>query len=260
VKLSYAFEPRETETVRRAVADKVQSGRRAVGHRLEHNVTGPVPEIDDDTLWMTLMMCLLTTQQRSGPGSALTQFLDREPFPLSLSACRDRVTTEEQVVRVLTEARGLRRTNKIARAVIANLGMLERGEWDTLRHWRDRLAVQRAAPPDLQHRALEESAANYVDRFAEIGTKQARNFWQSLGLTRYVFVLDSRVLKWLRTNLEMERGLLAPESLSNVDAYSFLSDILLDLCVQADVLPCMLDIAIFDSYDEDSEWAGRVLY
>jgi len=81
--------------------------------------------------------------------------------------------------------------------------------------------------------------------------KQSRNFWQSLGLTRYEFVLDSRVLKWLRTI-----GFPLPLSsmaLGEEDYYCFVSDILRDWCIQTGVLPCILDAAIFSSYDTD-EW------
>ncbi|MFZ2878865.1 MAG: hypothetical protein WA009_04945 [Phototrophicaceae bacterium] len=258
--LSYHFAPHEIETVRRIVADKLACGRRAVLHRLHHNVEGSVPVIDDDVLWNTHMMCLLTTQQRSGPGSAINRLLDRDPFPLSLSACRTELRTEADVVRVLTDAGGIRRTNRIAKAVVTNLRALERGEWDTMRRWRDRLAAQRAMAPDPLHRALEESAAGYMLRFLEFGPKQSRNFWQSLGLTRYAFVLDSRVLGWLRATLDIDPGLLASEGLSINGIYTFVSTMLLNLCDQAGVLPCMLDIALFDTYDEDSEWTERVLY
>lgn len=260
MKLSYHFDTSEIETVRKLVADKILSGRRAVLHRLNHNVDGPVPQIDDDTIWMTHMMCLLTTQQPSGPGSAINRFLDLEPFPLSLAACRSSIRTEDQVVQVLTQAGGIRRTNRIAKAVVTNLASFEAGEWDNLHRWCDRLAYQRASAPDPLHRALEETAAEYMRRFHEFGPKQARNFWQSLGLTRYIFVLDSRVLRWLREHLDLDPGLLTSEGLSINEIYGLTSTALFSLCEQAGVLPCMLDIAIFDSYDESSEWGDGTLY
>lgn len=258
--LSYHFAPHEIETVRRIVADKLASGRRAVLHRRHHNVEGPVPVINDDVLWNTHMMCLLTTQQKSGPGSAINRLLDRDPFPLSLAACRAELRTESDVVRVLTSTGGIRRTNRIAKAVVTNLHALERGEWDTMRRWRDRLAAQRATAPDPLHRALEESAADYMLRFLEFGPKQARNFWQSLGLTRYTFVLDSRILGWLKRHVAFEPGLITSEGLSNSENYRFMSTVLLHLCDQAGVLPCMFDIAVFDTFDEGREWTEATLY
>lgn len=259
MRLSYSFDAREIEAVRRIVDEKLASGRRFVQYRLQHNVEGPIPRIDDETLWMTHMMCLLTTQQRSGPDSAINLFLERKPFPLSLEACRGYASLEDSVLHLLTEATGIRRTNKIAKAVHGNLLMLERGEWANLHKWAHKLLAQRAATPDPAHRMTEEAAADYLGILLEFGPKQSRNFWQSLGLTRYTFVLDSRVLRWLRKHLEIEPGLLTTYGLGENDYYRFISNILLDLCNRADVLPCMLDAAVFDSFDEDTEWAVETI-
>lgn len=260
MRLSYSFDADEIEAVKRIVAQKRVSGRRFVMYRLQHNVEGPVPQNDDDMLWMAHLMCLLTTQQRSGPDSAINKFLELKPFPLSLSACRQDDALQESVLHLLTEATGIRRTNKIARAVHGNLRLLERGEWANLRQWRDTLASQRALPPNPAHRAAEEAAADYLNQFLEFGPKQSRNFWQSLGLTRYTFVLDSRVLRWLRQHLKLDTGLLTPQGLGDKDYYGFVSNILLDLCQQADVLPCLMDAAVFDSFDEDTEWTTELIF
>lgn len=259
MRLSYSFDAPEIEAIKHVVAEKLAKGRRFVHYRLRHNVEGTVPQIDDESLWMTHMMCLLTTQQRSGPGSAINMFLERKPFPLSLETCREHESLQDRVFRLLTEATGIRRTNKIAKAVYVNLLMLEQGEWDNLRKWRDILSVQRGVLPDLAHRSAEESAADYMNRFLEYGPKQSRNFWQSLGLTRYTFVLDSRILRWLRKHTEIDPGLLSPQGLGDNNYYRFISNILLEMCNQADVLPCMLDAAAFDSFDEDTEWAADII-
>ena len=107
---------------------------------------------------------------------------------------------------------------------------------------------------------LEEAAAAYMDQFAEFGSKQSRNFWQSLGLTRYVFVLDSRVLTWRRSNLNLPRGLLTNSGLSDPQYYQFVSNMLFELCVQADVLPCIFDAAVFDSFDDAKEWGSSKIW
>lgn len=260
MQLSINFNTSEVETVKQIVSDKLTGGRKFVQYRYQHNVVGDVPEIDDDALWTAHMTCLLTTQQRSGPNSAINVFVERQPFPLSLLACRGFDDLQSMAFRLLTDASGIRRTNKIAKAVHQNMLMLEQGEWDNLRQWRDQLVKQRTAPPRIEHRAIEEEAADYMDHFLEFGPKQSRNFWQSLGLTRYTFVLDSRILRWLRQNLEMEPGLLTSQGLGDNYYYHFISDILLDLCTKADVLPCMFDAAVFDSFDEDTEWSVDVIW
>lgn len=260
MRLSYSFAADEIEAVKRIVAQKRASRRALVMHRLQNNIEGPVPQNDDEMLWMTHMMCLLTTQQRSGPDSAVIKFLKLKPFPLSLDACRQDNALQESAFRLLTEAAGIRRTQKIARAVHGNLHLLERGEWDNLRQWRDTLKAQRELPPNPAHRAAEEAAADYLNLFLEFGPKQSRNFWQSLGLTRYTFVLDSRVLRWLRQHLKLDTGLLTPQGLGDKDYYGFVSNILFDLCQQADVLPCLLDAAMFDSFDEATEWTTGAIF
>ena len=208
MRLVYSFDVDEVDAVKCIVADKLVSGRRFVQYRFQHNVEGAVPRNDDEALWAAHMMCLLTTQQRSGPDSAINIFLERDPFPLSLEACRNYTSLQESALRVLTEAQGIRRTNKIAKAVDRNLAMLEQGEWRNLHGWRDILLTQRMELPNPAHRTAEESAADYMNRFLEFGPKQSRNFWQSLGLTRYTFVLNSRILRWLRKHLR-DRGWLA---------------------------------------------------
>ena len=260
MKLMINFEPYEIEAVRDIVEDKLASGRRFIQYRLQRNVVGRAPHIDDESLWMAHMMCLLTTQQRSGPGSAINVFLARRPFPLSLQACRGYNSLQETALRFLTEATGIRRTNKIAGAVHKNLRLLEQGEWDQMRRWRDTLSLQRDVSPDPIHRVKEEAAADYMNRFLEFGPKQSRNFWQSLGLTRYTFVLDSRILRWLRQQVAIETGLLTPQGLGDNGYYRFISDLLRDLCDEADVLPCLLDAAVFDSFDEDREWTVNEIW
>lgn len=261
MKLSITFEQNEIEAVKSIIEEKLAQGRRMVTVRLQNNVEGPPRQINDDALWMVHIMCLLTTQQRSGPDSPIKSFLYREPFPLTLTACREFDDVYEATFQMLTEAKGIRRTSKVAKAMKRNLESLEDSEWENLRTWRDRLLTQRAVEPHPSHRQLEEEAANYVTAtFHEFGPKQSRNFWQSLGLTRYVFVLDSRIMKWLRTNLGIQTGLLSSSALSDPDYYAFVSDLLLELCLQADSLPCMFDASAFDTFDESVEWDVGHIY
>ncbi len=147
MQLSLSFEPSEIETVRTTVAKKLNDGRRLVHYRQQQNVDGLVPTIDDDALWTAHIMCLLTTQQRSGPGSSINRLLDQRPFPLALSMCRKQVDAQTYVFDLLSNAPGIRRTNRIAAAVQANLRLLERGAWKDLRHWSERLLEQRCLPP-----------------------------------------------------------------------------------------------------------------
>ena len=147
---------------------------------------------------------------------------------------------------------GIRFGPKIANQMKHNYDVLFSGNWSTMDEFGNHLEEQRKSDPSPDHYMLERKAALYIQKtFSGFGPKQSRNFWQSLGLTRYEFVLDSRVLKWLRTI-----GFPLPLSsmaLGEEEYYCFISDILRDWCIQTGVLPCILDAAIFSSYDTD-EW------
>jgi len=96
--------------------------------------------------------------------------------------------------------------------------------------------------------ALERSAAQYIqEKLRGFGPKQSRNLLQTLGLTKFEIPLDSRVLKWLNTV-----GFPVPLSasaLSDESYYSFVMDGVQELCAACGVFPCILDAAVFSSFD-----------
>lgn len=99
---------------------------------------------------------------------------------------------------------------------------------------------------------LERQVANFVDdNLAGFGPKQSRNFLQWLGLTKYEIPVDSRITKWLN-----EFGfpvMLSATALADRNYYEFVSEGIQSLCAKARVYPCVLDAAIFTSFDEDSD-------
>lgn len=249
MKLKVTFEEHDINAIQEIVRQR--SHRRFVAMRIERNVSGTLPRLDKEALWHVHMMCLLTTQQRSGPNSPINQILNKTPFPLSLERCRN-ADTGEIVLSTLREVKGVRFAPKISQRAVQNLSELENGGWRGLMAWVDRLQVQRLEAPNEQHYVLERQAANYMaGNYQGFGPKQSRNFWQSLGLTRYEFVLDSRVLRWLR---DQEFPIpLSSMGLGEEDYYCFVSNILRQLCIEAGVLPCVFDAAVFDSNDTE-EW------
>lgn len=250
MELKVNFTPTDIEAVRHVVVE--YGGRVFVRKRIERNVEGSPPLPTQEKVWLTMAMCLLTTQQRSDPKSAISRFLFQKPFPLSLSACQSEPDLEGFVQVKIKEFGGIRFGPRIAAMMKRNLNTLNSGGWDQLGKHLLGLAEQRKQRPEPDHYRLERQAAHaLIGTYGGFGPKQSRNFWQELGLTRYEFVLDSRVNKWLR---QMQFPIpLTPMSLGEEDFYCFLSDILRDLCVKAGVLPCVLDAAIFASYDT-SEW------
>ena len=224
-----------------------QANNGLVKYRIRRNVTNRPTDIIAADVWHAIVACLLTTQQRSGPKSRVSQFLTSSPFPLSLDACRagPNVTTLAQ--KVLAEYRGIRFAPKIASQLAGNL------EWFDSRFWPkvDEILRQLLTADDF---LVERRAARFIDHeFYGFGPKQSRNLLQMLGLTRYEIPLDSRVARWFN-----EFGFpvkLSPGALADEGTYEFLSDGIRELCGRAGVLPCVLDAAVFASYDGDG-WNG----
>lgn len=226
--------------------------RMFVQKRIERNVSGKNPLPSQEEVWRTMAMCLLTTQQRSNPQSPISRLLLEKPFRLSLKRLQAIEDVETFIQKEIKGFGGIRFGPRISEQMNYNLGMLKKDGWDKIGNYLLKLNGQRKQSPQPDHHVLEREAARFMSRtFKGFGPKQSRNFWQSLGFTRYEFVLDSRVNKWLR-----KIGFpipLTPMSLGDEEFYCFLSDILRDLCVRAKVFPCVLDSAIFSSFDTE-EW------
>jgi thermostable 8-oxoguanine DNA glycosylase len=103
----------------------------------------------------------------------------------------------------------------------------------------------------LQPPEVEREVAEFLStKLRGIGLKQSRNLLQMLGLTRYEIPLDSRVVKWLN-------GIGFPfgrEALSDPRFYTCVLDLIRELCDRAGTYPCVLDAAIFVSFDPEGSW------
>jgi hypothetical protein len=92
------------------------------------------------------------------------------------------------------------------------------------------------------------------DQLRGFGPKQSRNLLQMLGVTRYEIPLDSRSTRWLN-----EFGFplqLSAQALADRGYYHLVLDGMQALCARARVYPCVLDAAIFASYDT-RPWTER---
>jgi len=241
MKLSWSIEPEDIEKVRAIVAS--QRDDPFVKHRIAKNLADGKPQISWEHFWECMVACILTTRQRSGPTSGVSKFIQTRPFPLRYSLCVAHIDDILDFTRkVLNDFGGFWRAKNIAGAVAANLEMLERGGWARAYQMLDKL---RAVPT----REMERTVADFIDReFVGFGPKQSRNLRQSLGLTRFEIPIDSRITKWLN-DLDFPVPLSAA-ALADRPYYEFVTDIFQQLCKEADVMPCILDAAIFASYDK----------
>lgn len=196
-------------------------------------------------LWRHMVTCLLTTQQRSGPNSAIARFVAGRPFPLTYKTCRSQPGLADHVERVLKEAGGIRFSRRIGNQLAANLEIVQGEGWSELTSALRPLTQKRSTIEP----ATERAAALVIQQtLAGIGPKQSRNLLQLLELSQYEIPIDSRITKWLN-----EFGFpirLSAGALGDLNYYCFVSDGLQQLCAKAGVLPCVLDAAIFTSFDQ----------
>jgi thermostable 8-oxoguanine DNA glycosylase len=217
--------------------------------RLKRNIERPRPRITKDHLWMTLVGCLLTTQQRSGPGSAVKRFLDANPFPLNYKECSSKDDLEAFARETITSFGGIRRAPTIARWLSNNHKALEGGLWPHL--------LSRAEEVNVSDNpALERETAHFLAKHLDgIGPKQSRNLLQWVGVSKYEIPIDSRITKWLNRNILKYH--LSANLLADYTYYDMVSDGIQLLCKRADIWPCMLDAAIFTSFD--GGWSESVI-
>lgn len=250
--VNWEFSEAEISNVRGIVDE--QENNPFVQKRRNHNVVENEVSITTDQFWNAHLAALLTSQQRSGPESHVSQFLKEEIHTVSLDQCRDVKRISEYVSETLEEHGGIRYYNNIGEACERNLERLDAGDWDELWGELEKLIQIRKRKPRDSDYAVEREVARYLSEgfagegFHRVGSKQARNILQILGLSRFKIPLDSRITKWLTTNLDLPYHVTG-SGLSNPEYYHFIMDIVQESCSSADVLPCIFDAAVFSSYD-----------
>lgn len=248
--ITWAVRPEDVRAVQELVRSTSEST--FVVERKRENVSGRGHPFSRDVFWGVMIGCLMTTQQHSGPDSAVARFLRVSPFPLSLSACGSS-GVQDAVQKKLSDFGGIRRAPTIANETAANCDWLEEGGWKQIIEHYDALLRQRDRTPREDDWKAERTAATFVDEHLKgFGPKQARNLWQWLGLSRYEIPLDSRVTRWLNENVF--RLKVAPSLLGDRGFYEFVLKGVQELCREASVLPCVFDGAIFASFDR--EWTA----
>ena len=147
---------------------------------------------------------------------------------------------------------GLRRTTIIGNQLAANIGYLKDGGWAATVEKLEN--VRLTSTPDAERDAAEFLAG----RFKGLGPKQSRNLLQWTGLSRYEVPIDSRIARWLN-----EFGFpfkLTAKALSDRNYFSLVSEGFQRLCEASGIKPCILDAAIFASYDRDGWTEENMTY
>ena len=216
-------------------------------NRRERNVKKKNIEINKNIIIQNLMMCLLTSQQRSGPNSVVGKFLSLKPFPITSELIAESENIELLIKQIL-QKNGLKRyINKISAFFAENIEKIELDNWNLI----SRLNYLN----NNQSKETERELADFLNDWLKgFGPKQSRNFLQALGLTKYELPIDSRIASWLN-----DFGFpvsLTSSPLSDKGYYHFVSDGIQELCLKAKIYPCELDAVIFSSFDND-EWTEK---
>lgn len=214
--------------------------------RIRRNINREGLSIDKDIILKAIMMCLLTSQQRSGPNSPVAQFLRLTPFPITY----DQVKQERDVKKFIMEkieGKGIRFPENIGTYLEHNFQYHESNDWEIVETLKEVLEKPpgRAKERELVRKILKKDKKD--KRWIGIGPKQSRNFLQVLGISQYETPIDSRIVKWLKARdfpIPLSSG-----ALSDNGYYEFVVDAICELCAMAEVFPCVLDAAIFSSFD-----------
>lgn len=219
--------------------------------RTKWNLARLRPKVTKNRFWRAMVCMRLTTLAKSGPGTNLAKFQALKPFPLAYETMLRRTSKKDFIYRSLVENGVGRHPNKISEELARNFSVLKsrRGT---------KLLLQCNILVPRVCRNTEIFVAHIVnDLFKGFGPKQSRNVLQALGLTRYEIPLDSRVTKWLNENLDFP-FCVTPTALSDKHIYRLISDAICVLCSKANVVPCLLDAAIFSARDGDG-WTPEAL-
>jgi hypothetical protein len=144
--------------------------------RAQRNLAATKTPVRKESFWRVLVSCLLTTQQRSGPASAVRRFVNTRPFPLSYAVCCEQQRLQAFAVRVISKFGGIRRAPTLGEQIAENFNRLEGGLWARV------LSEVRRLNAHVP-REVEVEVAEFIDQsLAGFGPKQARNLLQILGL------------------------------------------------------------------------------
>jgi len=215
--------------------------QRAAGTDILKNRTfmikNPVKEISQELFWEKLVISRFTTQVRITRNGALTKLPRDTNFPFELEAI-SRMRSPSKLITIMNRYHVGRDRETAAIEFMAN------ARWITTNGWID--ICSKLSPLFGTHGYEEErEAAEFLRlNLKGIGPKQSRNLLQTLGLIWYETPIDSRVTKWLNNELSFPL-VVTPQALADPAVYHSILDGVRALCERSDVLPTLLDAAVF---------------
>jgi len=245
MRIIWQIDPTDVAKVRAFYADHQDNP--FVRERIRRNLRADKPPVTRCQFWEHLVGCLLTSRQRSGPNSPVSRFLSVPSFPLRYDICSAQQNLASFVQATLSGFGGLLYYNNISKFLSAAFDFIEHGGWETIFEHLE--SVRLNSSPEAERRAAQFLALE--KGLVGVGPKQSRNLLQVIGLSRYEIPIDSRITGWLNTFGFPVR--LTAASLQDLNYCNFVSDGFQRLAEACDIMPCVLDAAIFSSFDGD-EW------
>ncbi len=224
-----------------------KSNNSVITERIRRNVNREGMIFSKEDFWKSLVTCLLTTQQRSGPNSAIVRFLQQAPFPLSYAICREESSLANYAGKELKNFGGIRRSSLIGEEISVNLAWLENKGWEEVENIWEKLIAD-----DTPEKERVASSV-IIKNLKGFGPKQARNLLQMMGLTKYEIPIDSRIMKWMKEfGFPLE---LSAKGMADEEYFNFILDGFKEMCEAANIYPCLMDAAIFTSFDGKDAYA-----
>lgn len=208
--------------------------------RMNRNIYRKGIVINKDEIINSLLICLLTSQQDSCQDSNIGVVVRKMPFLLNYQFLSEEDDIEG-VIREILKINGLTKYfEKIPKYFASNFSYLEVTDWRLLAELEEFLKIDST-------KWEERELADSIDRiFKGFGSKQARDFLQSLGLIKYEIPIDFGIMNWMK-----DIGfpiLFSTTALRDKAFYHFISDGIQQLCQKADIYPCLLHAAAFSCY------------
>lgn len=238
-----------TDTQQAAVEDLFEETEYTdrVQRRRRQNIEQVDLDLSVERYWKAIVVGVVTTRLRSGTGSNVAEFLDKDPLPLGLDRWPE--NGDLSFAQDTLADHGIPSIQR-GEYLAENHAWFQSGGADYLMDIGDRLHASSSIPEKAQIFREIQAALAIQPYLTGIGPKQSRNYWQWLGLFQWETPLDSRVLEWIETMPETpERVELQQSDLGDESSYRTVMSWIQALCRETEVLPCLLDAAIFESQE-----------
>jgi len=204
------------------------------------------PKITKEIFWKSIIMGLLTSQQKSSPNSPINKILSTKPFIFGLNQLDvGNKKLQQLIIQKMNSKSGIRFVNVISLRIFENYNIFM-NEWIDLEK-RSKQIIKMKGRERIN--AEREFAFHLQDLFVGIGPKQSRNILQFLGIALYEIPIDSRSMKWIHQNLSFPFPLNA-KIMINEEYYCFVLNFIQNICDKAKVRPAIFDAAVFSSFRE----------